>query len=61
MLWGRLSDSRRCGRKTVLLCGLFGTAISCVGFGFSTTFWQALMFRTFGGITNGNVGVMRVM
>ncbi|KAK3349465.1 major facilitator superfamily domain-containing protein [Lasiosphaeria hispida] len=61
MMWGHLADSRRFGRKTVLLIGLTGTMISCIGFGFSTTFWQALFFRSLGGITNGNVGVLRTM
>lgn len=61
MLWGRLADSDRGGRKTVLLIGLFGTTISCVGFGFSTAFWQAMIFRMMGGALNGNVGVMRTM
>ncbi|POR31846.1 Major facilitator superfamily transporter [Tolypocladium paradoxum] len=61
LLWGRVADSRRAGRKTVLLIGLLGTSASCVGFGFSTTFWQALLFRTLGGMTNGNIGVMRTM
>ncbi|KAB5577571.1 major facilitator superfamily domain-containing protein [Coniochaeta sp. 2T2.1] len=61
MLWGRVADSTRFGRKTVLMIGLGGTMLSCLGFGFSTTFWQALFFRSLGGITNGNVGVMRTM
>lgn len=34
---------------------------SCIGFGFSKTFWQAMIFRTMGGALNGNVGVMRTM
>jgi MFS family permease len=57
--WGSFSD--RNGRKPVLLLGLLGTAISCVGFGFSTTFWQAITFRIIGGALNGNIGVMRTM
>ncbi|KAM3512146.1 hypothetical protein MY11210_004210 [Beauveria gryllotalpidicola] len=61
LLWGRVADSRRAGRKTVLLIGLVGTSLSSLGFGFSTTFWQALVFRTLGGATNGNIGVMRTM
>ncbi|KAM3435322.1 hypothetical protein MY4824_004903 [Beauveria thailandica] len=61
LLWGRVADSRRAGRKPVLLIGLVGTSLSCLGFGFSTTFWQALVFRTLGGATNGNIGVMRTM
>ncbi|KAI0474276.1 major facilitator superfamily domain-containing protein [Xylaria cf. heliscus] len=61
MLWGRIADSNLAGRKTVILIGLLGTLISCLGFGFSTTFYQALFFRSLGGITNGNIGVLRTM
>lgn len=61
MLWGRVADSSRFGRKKVILIGLVGTTISCVGFGLSTSFWQALLFRSLGGVTNGNVGVLRTM
>ncbi|ROW10043.1 hypothetical protein VPNG_06516 [Cytospora leucostoma] len=61
MLWGRVADSSRFGRKKVVLVGLLGTMVSCLGFGFSTTFWQALLFRSLGGVTNGNVGVLRTM
>jgi len=59
MLWGRVSDAG--GRKRVLLIGLTGTTISCIGFGLSTSFWQALCFRMVAGALNGNVGVMRTM
>jgi len=59
MLWGRLSDSG--GRKRVLLIGLSGTCLSCIGFGFSTSFWQAMIFRMMAGALNGNIGVMRTM
>ncbi|KAH9885159.1 MFS general substrate transporter [Xylariomycetidae sp. FL2044] len=61
MIWGRVADSSWAGRKTVILIGLFGTLISCLGFGFSTTFYQALFWRSLGGATNGNVGVLRTM
>lgn len=61
MMWGRIADSARAGRKTVVLVGLLGTMASCVGFGLSTSFWQALAFRTLGGATNGMVGVLRTM
>ncbi|KAK3305390.1 major facilitator superfamily domain-containing protein [Chaetomium strumarium] len=61
MIWGRLADSNRFGRKAVLMIGLAGTLLSSVGFAFSTSFWQALVFRSIGGITNGNVGVLRTM
>ncbi|OTB01455.1 hypothetical protein M426DRAFT_323471 [Hypoxylon sp. CI-4A] len=61
MMWGRIADSSWAGRKTVILIGLLGTLLSCVGYGFSTTFYQALVFRCLGGVTNGNVGVLRTM
>jgi len=61
MMWGRVSDSERGGRKLVLLVGLFGTSVSCLGFGFARSFPQAILFRTLGGILNGNIGVMRTM
>lgn len=61
VFWGRLADSERVGRKSVLLVGLLGTSISCVGFGFSRSFMMAALFRTLGGILNSNVGVMRAM
>ncbi|AEO64507.1 uncharacterized protein THITE_2110696 [Thermothielavioides terrestris NRRL 8126] len=60
-MWGRIADSSRFGRKTVLMIGLAGTMLSCIGFAFSTSFAQALFFRSIGGITNGNVGVLRTM
>ena len=52
MLWGRWSDLG--GRKRVLMIGLFGTMISCIGFGFSKKFYQALIFRMMAGALNGN-------
>ncbi|KAI5856177.1 MFS general substrate transporter [Durotheca rogersii] len=61
MLWGRVADSTWAGRKTVILIGLLGTLVSVIGYGFSTKFYQALLFRCLGGATNGNVGVMRTM
>ena len=61
ILWGRMADAEWVGRKRVLLIGLAGTGVSCVGFGFSRTFAQAMVCRTLGGALNGNVGVMRTM
>lgn len=43
------------------MIGLFGTMLSSVGFGFSKSFWSALVFRMMGGALNGNLGVMRTM
>lgn len=59
--WGRLADAEWMGRKRVLLIGLLGTCISCLGFGFSRSFAAAVVFRVLGGILNSNVGVMRTM
>ncbi|KAJ5225307.1 hypothetical protein N7468_006532 [Penicillium chermesinum] len=59
--WGRLADTEWMGRKRVLLIGLFGTCISCLGFGFSRNFATAAVFRTLNGVLNSNVGVMRTM
>jgi len=59
--WGRAADSPRIGRKRVILIGLVGTTISCIGVGFSNSFAQALFFRVCAGCLNGNVGVMRTM
>ncbi|KAL4984302.1 major facilitator superfamily domain-containing protein [Aspergillus falconensis] len=61
VLWGRLADNERVGRKRVLLIGLLGTCISCLGFGFSRSFAAAAVFRTLGGTLNSNSGVMRTM
>ncbi|KAL1964590.1 hypothetical protein VTN77DRAFT_6764 [Rasamsonia byssochlamydoides] len=61
MWWGRLADTPWMGRKRVLLIGLSGTCLSCLGFGFSRSFISAAIFRTLGGVLNSNVGVMRTM
>lgn len=57
--WGKLSD--RIGRKKVLLCGLFGTSISLIIFGFSKNFYMALIARCFAGCLNGNISVLRTI
>lgn len=61
VFWGRLADADAVGRKKVLLIGLLGTSISCLGFGFSRSFVTAAVFRTLGGMLNSNIGVMRTM
>jgi MFS family permease len=60
ILWGRAADARWCGRKTVIVIGVFGTAISCVGYGLARTFFWAVFWRAFGGAVNGIVGIMSV-
>jgi hypothetical protein len=61
VLWGRAADTDWIGRKRVLLIGLFGTCFACLGFGFSKSFIQAMVFRVLGGALNGNIGVMRTL
>lgn len=58
ILWGKAADARWCGRKWVLVVGLGGTALSCLGYGFATTFFWAALWRAFGGAVNGTVGIM---
>ncbi|KAM7204502.1 tetracycline:hydrogen antiporter [Naviculisporaceae sp. PSN 640] len=56
-LWGRLSD--KIGRKPVLLCGLGGTGLSVLLFGFAPSLPVALFARALGGLLNGNIGVLQ--
>ncbi|KAF9890322.1 hypothetical protein FE257_005988 [Aspergillus nanangensis] len=57
--WGRVADAEWGGRKFVLLVGLLGTSASCIGVAFSTSFAQAVFWRSFGGAINGTVGIIR--
>ena len=59
--WGRAADTPWIGRKYVIMIGLLGTSLSCVGVGFSKSFTQAMIFRTLAGALNGNSGVLRTM
>lgn len=59
--WGQVADAQWGGRKFVLLVGLLGTAVSCLGVAFSTSFGQAVFWRFFGGAINGTVGIIRTM
>lgn len=59
--WGRAADASWGGRKFVLLVGLLGTAVSCLGVAFATSFMQAALWRSFGGGINGTVGIIRTM
>ncbi|KIX02923.1 uncharacterized protein Z518_08866 [Rhinocladiella mackenziei CBS 650.93] len=59
ILWGRVADSPRFGRKTVLLIGLTGQGISCVGVAFSRSFPVATVWRCLGGAVNATVGGAR--
>lgn len=57
--WGRLSD--KIGRKPILICGLLGTSLSLLIFGFSTNYYMALFARSLAGTLNGNISVYRTM
>ncbi|KAJ5131177.1 Major facilitator superfamily domain general substrate transporter [Penicillium bovifimosum] len=59
--WGRVADAEWGGRRFVLLVGLVGTAVSCLGVAYSTSFAQAVFWRSFGGGINGTVGIIRTM
>ncbi|KXJ95030.1 major facilitator superfamily domain-containing protein [Microdochium bolleyi] len=61
MWWGKAADAPWCGRKMVLIIGTFGTAISCFGYAFSSTFAWCMFWRMLGGSINGTVGIIRTM
>ena len=56
-IWGRISD--KFGRKPILLCGLAGTGISMLAFGFGRNLQTLLIARALGGLLNGNIGVLQ--
>jgi len=58
VLWGRIADMEWGGRKRVLLIGLWGTGLSCVGLAFSKSFLAMAFFRLLAGASNGTVGIM---
>lgn len=57
--WGKTLN--RIGRKPVLLCGLFGTSVTLITFGFSTNYYMALFARSLAGALNGNIAVLRTV
>jgi MFS family permease len=57
LVWGAASD--RYGRKPIILFGLFNTMWSMLLWGFSVNLPMALAARAFGGLSNGNVGILR--
>lgn len=61
ILWGRAADLPGVGRKAVLLIGLVGTGVGCIGVGFSSSFTQAVVWRMLSGAINGTVGSARTM
>ncbi|KAK0104945.1 hypothetical protein ONS95_005206 [Cadophora gregata] len=61
IIWGRVADAEWGGRKRVLLIGLWGTAIGCLGLAFSRSFYAVVLFRLLAGGANGTVGIIRTM
>lgn len=61
ILWGRAADSPLVGRRTVLIIGLLGTGVSCIGVAFSRSFTEMVTWRVLGGAINGTVGAARSM
>ncbi|KAI9152397.1 hypothetical protein H9P43_009187 [Blastocladiella emersonii ATCC 22665] len=55
--WGMVSDAY--GRKPVLMFGLFSASIALILFGFSSTFTEAIIWRTVSGLMNGVVGTAK--
>jgi hypothetical protein len=59
ILWGRVADAPSFGRKTVLMIGLAGQGVSCIGVAFSRSFATAAVWRCLGGAVNATVGGAR--
>ncbi|RMZ84494.1 hypothetical protein DV737_g1082, partial [Chaetothyriales sp. CBS 132003] len=59
VLWGRIADSSRFGRKWVIIAGLTGQGISCMGVAFSRSLVSATIWRCLGGAVNATVGSAR--
>ncbi len=57
LVWGAASD--RYGRKPIILFGLFNTMWTTLLWGFSLNLPMALAARALGGLSNGNVGILR--
>ncbi|KAH7073808.1 major facilitator superfamily domain-containing protein [Paraphoma chrysanthemicola] len=61
LLWGRLADQRPKGRRFVLVFGLLASSAATVGYGFATTFHQAIGWQMFEGAMNATVAMVRCM
>ncbi|CZS91029.1 related to E.coli tetracycline resistance protein TCR1 [Rhynchosporium graminicola] len=61
IIWGRIADAEWGGRKRVLLIGLWGTAVGCLGLAFSRSFVAVVISRLLAGGANGTVGIIRTM
>ncbi|KAF2807079.1 MFS general substrate transporter [Mytilinidion resinicola] len=61
LVWGRLADHALVSRKTVLVIGLLASCAASVGYGFSTTFHQAVAWQILDGSLNATVAMVRCM
>lgn len=61
LVWGRLSDHILASRKIVLVFGLLASSAATVGYGFSTTFHQAVAWQMLDGALNATVAMIRCM
>ena len=56
-VFGWLSD--KIGRRPILLIGVFGNFVTVVAFGFAPSIFWAMFLRSFNGLLNGNVGIVK--
>lgn len=59
LIWAKASD--KYGRKPILINGLFGSSISAICVGTSSTFPMLIFSRCLSGALNGNVAVYKAM
>ncbi|KAH8647764.1 major facilitator superfamily domain-containing protein [Xylariales sp. PMI_506] len=57
--WGMLADSH--GRKGVMLVGLLSSCVTCIGYGFSTTFAMAIFWQVVQGMMSAEVAIARTL
>mmetsp|Transcript_17937 Transcript_17937/g.16211 ORF Transcript_17937/g.16211 Transcript_17937/m.16211 type:complete len:597 (-) Transcript_17937:1080-2870(-) len=57
IIWGIVSDHY--GRKPAIIIGTIGAAVGMLVFGFSVTYWQAVLGRALSGFLSGNLGVLK--
>lgn len=57
IVWGHLAD--KYGRRPTLLIGIFLSTGAMLLFGFSTTYWMAILGRVCAGGLNGGIGITK--
>jgi MFS family permease len=61
LAWGRLADHARVGRKSVLVIGLLASGFATLGYGFSETFKEAIVWQMLDGALNATIAMVRCM